>query len=68
MLLPYYIISFVLKLFIFFFVSHNCVTVTVTGIMPLSHLMTCMTITYNIILYPLSKSKIKKSKMKPNIK
>jgi len=48
MLLSYYIISSILEYFIFFYVSHDFVT--------------CVTIIYDIILYSLSKSKIKKSK------
>ena len=53
---------------IFFSISHDCVTVTVTGITPLSHFITYVIITHNVISYLLSKSKIKKSKIKLKIK
>ena len=61
MLLLYYIILFTLEPFIFFFVSHNCITVIVTYVTnvtpPQSH---CVTVT----LYLSSKYKIKKGKIK----
>ena len=50
--------------FISFFMSHDFVTVIVTDIMSLSCFVTCVTIT----LHLLSKSKIKKSKIKSKIK
>ena len=42
-----------------FFMSHNGVTVTVTSITYLSHFVTCMTITYDVMPLLLPKSKIK---------
>ena len=66
MLLLYYIMLSILEPFITFFVSYNHVICncdicdhTVIGVMILSHFITYVTITYDIILYPLPKSKIK---------
>ena len=50
MLLPYYITLFVSKLSMTFSVLYDCIT--------------CVTITYNITSHSLSKSKIKKNKIK----
>ena len=57
-----------LKSFIYFSISHNCVNVTVTYVMPPSSFLTCVTITCDITLYLLSKPKIKRSKIKLKIK
>ena len=51
---------FVLKYSMSFSVSHN--HVTVTYVTSPSCFVTCGTITHNVILYSLSKFKIKKSK------
>ena len=66
MLLLYCIMLSILEPFITFFVSYNHVICncdicdhTVIGVMILSHFITYVTITYDIILYPLPKSKIK---------
>ena len=61
MLLLYCITLSVPKSSILFFVSHDHITFhTMTGVMSLTNLVTCITIT----LYPSSKSKIKKSRIK----
>ena len=49
------------EFFITFSVSYNCVIVIVTDIMPSLHFVKYMTLIYDIILYLLSKFKIKKS-------
>ena len=61
MLLLYYMILSVLEPSIFFSMLHDCVTVTMADITSLLYFMTYITITHNITLYLLFKSKIKKS-------
>ena len=51
----------VLEPSIFFSMLHDCVTVTMADITSLLYFMTYITITHNITLYLLFKSKIKKS-------
>jgi len=67
MLLLYYMTLFVPKSFMFFSVSCNYIT-SVTGIILLSHIVTCMTIICDITSYLLFKSKIKNQKVKSKIK
>ena len=51
MLLLYYMILFILESSTFFSVSHDYVTVTVKYITNISYFVTCMTVTYDIILH-----------------
>jgi len=67
MLLLCYIILFILEPSMLFSVWHNYVTCDyniydypITGIMPPLWFVTCVTIICNLILYSLSKSKIRK--------
>ena len=67
MLLLYYIMLFVLEPSIFFSVLHdyviynyNIYDYSVIGVMPPLWFVTCVTIIYDVILYSLPKSKIRK--------
>jgi len=51
-----------------FFVLHNDVTMTVKCVMFLSHFVTCVTVTCDVIPLLLSKFEIKKEKRKLKIK
>ena len=71
MLLPYYMISFILKHFMTFSMLHDCVICDydiynhpITDIISLLYFVICVTIIHNVISYFLSKFKIKNSKMK----
>ena len=68
MLLPYYITLSILELSIIFFVLHDGVTMTVKCVTFLSHFVTCVTVTYDVIPLLLSKFEIKKEKRKLKIK
>ena len=67
MLLPYYMTLFVPKPFMFFSVLCNYITL-VTGVILLSHIVTCITIMCDITSHLLFKSKIKNQKVKSKIK